>query len=223
MLVVYTLAALVLGTAFCLSAGRKHPWVIQVAYAGAVVASIATAAKLVEPSSGIVLSVAIGLYSMTFLLTDYLGEVHGKQAAMRALYMGIVAELIFLFAALFSVAIEPASFWSEPQKAYETVFGSAPRIIAASLIAFMAAQAIDITVFDFLKNKTKGKYLALRNNISTFCGQTTDTILFYTIAFYGNPNVDIVNLVIITCLVKYLIAIIDTPFIYLATHHAKKA
>ena len=155
MIFLYTFVALFIGTVLCIISGKKDPWLVQIAYAGTVVASIATAAKLVTPVEGVVVSVAIGLYSMTFLLTDFLGEIYGKTVAMRALYMGIVAELIFLFATSFSVNIQPAIFWSEHQLAYKTTFGSTPRIVIASLIAFISAQAIDISIFDFLKKITK--------------------------------------------------------------------
>jgi uncharacterized integral membrane protein (TIGR00697 family) len=221
MLLIYSLLALIIGTVICISSGTERAWIIQASYAGALVASIATAAKLVEPSPGLTMSVAIGLYSMTFLLTDYLGEVYGKAAAMRALYMGIIAELLFLFASLLSVAVEPAGFMIDYNESFVEVFGTAPRLIVASLIAFMAAQFLDITAFDFLKRKTDGRWLLIRNNLSTFLGQTTDTVLFYVIGFYGVPGVDIINLVLITCVVKYLIAIVDTPFLYLAVSRIK--
>lgn len=221
MLILYSLAALCLATAVCMVARKKHVWVVQVAYAATVVACIVTAAKLSSVFDGVVVSVAIGLYSATFLLTDYLGEVIGKPAALRAVYMGIIAELILIFAVYFSIAVEPAPFWIENQEAYRTVLGGAPRIMLASVTAFVAAQLLDITVFDFLKQRFDGRHLALRNNLSTFLGQTTDSVVFYTIAFWGIvPN--LLELIVVTCLVKYVIAAVDTPFLFLTRWWAQR-
>lgn len=214
MLIIYSLVALSLGTVICVVAGRSRPWLVQAAYAGAVVACLVTAAKLSPITEGVVVSAAIGLYSMTFLLTDYLGEVYGKVTAMRAVWMGIVAEVVMLVAVGFSIAVEPAGFW-DGQDAFAATLGSTPRIMLASVSAFVAAQFLDVTVFDWLKRRTKGRFLFLRNNGSTLVSQTADSVVFYTIAFWGVvPN--LVELIAVTCLAKYVIAAVDTPFLYAA-------
>ena len=220
MLIAYCLASLCLGTAVCLLVRRGNPWPVQVTYAGTVVACIITAAKLSPIVDDVFVSVAVGLYSMTFLLTDFLAEVHSKRAAMRAIYMGIIGEAVVLFAIYFSVAVEAAPFW-ENQEAFAKTLGAAPRIVLASVVAFVAAQLLDVSVFDWLKTLFKGRLLAVRNNISTFLGQTTDSVLFYSIAFWGLvPN--LLELIVVTCLVKYVIAAVDTPFIYLARYWANR-
>ena len=157
---------------------------------------------------------------MTFLLTDFLGEVHSKAFALRAVYMGIIAELVFIFAIGLSIYVPAAPFW-ENQEAFVRVLGTAPRIMVASITAFVAAQLLDVTVFDLLKKKMSGRLLVIRNNVSTILGQTTDSIVFYTIAFWGVvPN--LLELIIVTCLVKYIIAAADTPFLYLARYFANQ-
>ena len=214
MLVIYCFASLAVGTAICMIAGKKRPWVVQIAYAATVVACVVTAAKLSPVIPGVFVSVAIGLYSMTFLLTDYLGEIHGKAVAMRAIYMGLIGEIILIFAVYFSIVVPAAPFW-ENQEAFAAILGAAPRIMVASVLAFISAQVLDVTVFDWLKKRMSGKHLLVRNNVSTILGQTTDSIVFYTIGFYGKvPN--LVELIIVTCLIKYAIAAIDTPFLYFA-------
>lgn len=214
MLIIYTIASLVLGTVICILAGKRRPWLVQAAYAATVVASLLTAAKLSPLIEGVFVSVAIGLYSMSFLLTDYLGEIHGKRAALRAVYSGILAEVVVIFSVYFSIAVEPAPFWQD-QEAFSTTFGAAPRIMVASITAFVVAQLLDVTVFDLLRKRMKGKWLGLRNNVSTFLGQTVDSVIFYSIAFAGVvPN--LFELIVVTCLVKYAIAALDTPFLYLA-------
>jgi uncharacterized integral membrane protein (TIGR00697 family) len=183
-----------------------------------------TAGKISPIVDGVYVSVAIGLYSMTFLLTDFIGEVHSKKEALQAVYMGILAELLVLLAINLSMHVSPAPFW-EHQEAFETTFKMAPRIMLASITAFVTAQLMDVTIFDILKKRSNGKYLALRNNASTFVGQTLDSIIFYTVAFYGViPG--LWKLIITTCIIKYIIALVDTPFVYLArawAHKGKKS
>ena len=221
MMIVYILASLAVGTVLCLIAGKRHPWIAQVAYAAVVAASLLTAAKLSPIMDGVFVSVAIGLYSASFLFTDFLGEVYGKDQALRAVYMGIIAEVVVLFAVLMTLAAPSAPFWTD-QEAWVTTFGVAPRIMVASISAFIVAQLLDVNVFDWLKKKLDGRLLFVRNNISTFLGQTADSIVFYTIAFLGVPGVDLLSLIVTTCLVKYAIAALDTPFIYLTRAWAQR-
>ena len=218
MLILYCLVSLLVGTAVCMVAQKKHPWIVQVSYAATVVGCVITAAKISTIAPGVYVSVAIGLYSMTFLLTDFLGEVYNKATAMRAVYMGLIAELLVIFAVYFSIAVPAAPFWANGER-YAEVLGAAPRIMVASVLAFVTAQVLDVSVFDWLKKRTSGKHLLLRNNMSTVVGQTTDSIVFYTVAFWGKvPN--LLELIVVTCLVKYVIAAVDTPFLYFARHWA---
>lgn len=219
-LIIYSIACLVLGLAVCLITGRTRPWVAQAAYSAAVLASILTAAKLSPITDGIYVSVAIGLYSMTFLLTDFLGEIHGKKEAFKAVWMAFVSVIVLLVAVYFSIKVQPAPFY-ENQTAFATIFGTAPRIMLASVTAFLAAQLTDVAVFSVMKERMNFLTLAGRNNVSTFVGQTIDSLVFYTIAFYGVVP-DLWKLIVTTCVIKYIIAICDTPFIYLATYLARE-
>ena len=222
MLILYIFGSLILGTIVCLSS-KKEIWIAQITFASAIVCSIVTASKIspLYNSTGYV-SVAIGLYSMTFLITDYLGEIHGKQAALRAVYMGFIAAIISVGIFYVTILMPSAPFW-QSQAAYEEVFGTAPRILAASLIAVFAAQYLDVIVFHYLKKRSNEKHLYIRNNASTFISQTTDSLIFYTIAFYGvMSNSQLLNLILLTCLVKYAIAILDTPFLYFIRHMHNK-
>lgn len=221
MLIIYCLVSLVVGTVICMIAGRKHPWIVQVAYAAVVMACLITAPKLSPIVPGVFVSVAVGLYSMTFLLTDFLSEVYGKAYALRAIYMGILAEILLMLVVVFSIKVPAAPFW-ENQEAFKLVLGATPRIMIASISAFVVAQILDVTIFDWLKKKFAGRFLALRNNCSTFIGQTTDSIIFYTIAFWGLvPNV--LELILVTVLIKFIIAAADTPFIYFARYWADRS
>ena len=89
-------------------------------------------------------------------------------------------------------------------------------MVFASLIAYMAAQSWDVFIFHLLKDKTGDKYKWLRNNASTMSSQIIDTLIFITIGFYGVvPNIWV--MVASQYVVKFVLALLDTPFFYLLT------
>lgn len=81
------------------------------------------------------------------------------------------------------------------------------------MVAFFTSQIWDVVVYDKLKSLTKGRFIVLRNNVSTFSSQLLNSALFITIAFYGEQPVG--PLVFGSILLKWLIAAIDTPLVYL--------
>ena len=105
---------------------------------------------------------------------------------------------------------------------YNTVFQNAWRIIAASMIAYLFAQFIDVKIFHFWKKRTNGKHLWLRNNGSTIASQLMDTTLVVSILFIGIWDSDqIFSAIIDGWLFKILMAFIDTPIIYGIIHLLK--
>ena len=107
---------------------------------------------------------------------------------------------------------QPAVFATEFSEMFSKVLALTPRITLASFIAYLISQHHDIWIFHFWKKKTNGKHLWLRNNASTIVSQLIDSIIFVTIAFYG--IFPIWNMILGMWIVKIIIALIDTPFIY---------
>ena len=98
---------------------------------------------------------------------------------------------------------------------YNLVFQNAWRVIAASMIAYLFAQFIDVRIFHFWKRLTKGKHLWLRNNGSTLLSQLVDTTLVVSILFVGVWSTDqIFGAILDGWLFKMIMALIDTPIIY---------
>jgi len=93
-----------------------------------------------------------------------------------------------------------------------------PRILLASLSAFIISQFIDVYAFDKIKRKLpENKFLWIRNNVSTIISQAIDTSIFVPIAFYGVVSNEILlGLMLSTYAIKVIVALLDTPFIYLA-------
>jgi uncharacterized integral membrane protein (TIGR00697 family) len=104
-----------------------------------------------------------------------------------------------------------APFWHQEQ-AFQAILGTTSRIIVASFVAYLASQFHDVWAFHFWRNVTKGRHLWLRNNLSTAVSQFIDSFLFISIAFYG--VLPIWPLIMGQWIVKFTIAVLDTPIIY---------
>ncbi len=153
---------------------------------GAFVAAIVAANLLGTKIANLwvaVASVGIFMYPITFLVTDVVEDVFGKEKVKGFVIAGFVAIIIVMLLTVLSVILPPASRYAS-NEAFLEVFNPSIRIMVASLIAFLLAQYHDIWAFNFWKRKTGGKFLWLRNNLSTVVSQFIDTTVFMFIAFY---------------------------------------
>ena len=169
-----------------------------------------------------VVSAGILPYPLTFLVTDLISELYGQKKANIVVFSGFVASmfvLLFLWLGGQFNAI-PDSIVNDDT--YNKVLQNAWRIIAASMIAYLFAQFIDVRIFHFWKRLTNGKHLWLRNNGSTIASQLVDTTLVVMILFVGvwEPS-NIISAIIDGWLFKMLMAAIDTPIIYGIIHLLK--
>ena len=162
-----------------------------------------------------IVSAGIIPYPLTFLVTDLISELYGQKKANLVVFAGFIASmfvLLFLWLGGQFNAI-PESLVSDD--IYNSVFRNAWSIIAASMIAYLFAQFIDVRIFHFWKKLTNGKHLWLRNNGSTVASQLVDTILVICVLFAGVWSTDqIFSAIIDGWLFKMLMALIDTPVIY---------
>lgn len=163
------------------------------------------------------LSVGILPYPITFLITDMISEVYGQKKANQVVTAGIYAS-IFSMLIIYTAANLPA-IESSPvnDELFRTVFGQTALAVLASMTAYLLAQYIDIYIYHFWKKITKGKMLWVRNNFSTFTSQTVDTlsVLLLLCSFEILPWDSFQALFISGLIFKLIIAILDTPFLYL--------
>lgn len=168
---------------------------------------------------GLVIPAAIVGYPLTFLMTDVIGEIWGKEEASRTVRLGLICQLLSLVLIGLAIVLPVAPF-ADNQAEFQGIMGQSFRVVAASLTAYMLAQFNDVFIFHKLKEKTKGKHKWLRNNLSTMVSQLIDTAIFITIAFIGTvPNIWV--MICSQYLVKFIYALIDTPFFYLLTREQK--
>jgi uncharacterized integral membrane protein (TIGR00697 family) len=158
-------------------------------------------------------------YASLFLATDILSENHSRKDAHLAVLVGFLTMLLTILIMTLALAFQPApSDFVQPS--LKVIFGFLPRVLAASLCAYLVSQFYDVASYHFLKKRKPGtRWLWLRNNLSTLVAQLLDTLIFTTIAFYGvfEGNV-FASIVWTTYALKALTALLDTPGIYLAKH-----
>ena len=169
---------------------------------------------------GLVIPAAIVAYPLTFLMTDVIGEIWGKEEANRTVKLGLICQLLSLVLIGLSIALPVAPF-ADNQAEFQSIMGQSFRVVGASLVAYMVAQFNDVFIFHKLKEKTQGKHKWLRNNLSTMTSQLIDTAIFITIAFIGTvPNIWV--MICSQYLIKFIYALLDTPFFYLLTREYKE-
>ncbi len=166
------------------------------------------------------------LYGSIFLATDLLAEHFGKREARQAILLGFGAALFYLIMSQFILKFNPSPDDWGAAEGMATIFDFAPAIVIASLMAYLISQFHDIWAFHWIREKTGGRYLWLRNNGSTWVSQLIDSVVFSILAFLVLPilfpNAEalpfdiVVGIIISTYFLKILVAAIDTPFIYLS-------
>lgn len=158
------------------------------------------------------------LYAASFLVTDILSEKFGKKAAQKAVWIGMFTTIIFLIGTQELLLLKP----SESDFVHDsmaTLFGLVPRISIGSILGYLCSQSIDVFLYHAIWKKTgeSKKLLWVRNCGSTLVSQAVDTVVFTTIAFYGEYETNVfVSILLTTYLFKAIVAVCDTPFVYLA-------
>lgn len=158
------------------------------------------------------------LYASTFLVTDILSEKYGRKDATKAVAYSFSIMILWMLGTQLILWFTPNAndYINESLK---TVFGLVPRITVASLMGFVCSQNIDVFLYHFIWKRTgSGKSkLWLRNNGSTLTSQLIDTVIFTFMAFWGvYPNDVFVSILLTTYLFKAAVALMDTPFMYIA-------
>lgn len=169
---------------------------------------------------GLTIPAAVVAYPITFLCTDVIGELWGKEEANRTVRTGILVQVFSLLLIYAAILLPIAPFAQDFQQTFQSVLGSSFRFVAASLCAYLCSQSWDVFVFHRLKNSCQGKHKWLRNNLSTMTSQLIDTAIFITIGFWGAvPN--LLVMIVSQYIVKLCLALLDTPFFYFLTRSLK--
>ena len=168
-------------------------------------------------------SVGLLPYPITFIVTDIISELYGKKKANQVVTAGLVASLFMLLIVTLSDKIPSAPF-GIGSDVFNQVFGLSSAAVFASMMAYLFAQYIDVRLFHFWKNLTKGKHLWLRNNASTMFSQLVDTAIVLSLLCYFNViGWEMFSQLLLNgFLFKVAFAALDTPIIYGILYLARK-
>tara|TARA_B100000575_G_scaffold5584_1_gene4140 strand:- start:448 stop:1152 length:705 start_codon:yes stop_codon:yes gene_type:complete len=163
------------------------------------------------------LSVGILPYPLTFLITDLISEIYGQRKADQVVITGIFASVFSIILIYISSQVPAIEGSPIDDATFNNVFLNAPLAVLASMLTYLFAQFIDIRIYHFWKRLTNGKHLWLRNNFSTFTSQFVDTftIVSLLIIFEILPQEKFLVLIVSGFLFKVLVAILDTPLLYI--------
>lgn len=162
-------------------------------------------------------------FPLSYVLGDVLTEVYGYARARRVVWVGFAAAIFAAGMAAFIVALPAAPDW-HAQEALATIMGQAPRIFAASILAFWAGEFVNAFVMARMKLWTEGKHLWARTIGSTVAGQGVDSLIFYPVAFLGvwEPGL-IVTVMVTNYLLKVTWEALLTPVTYKIVGFVKRA
>ncbi|WP_035846403.1 queuosine precursor transporter [Crocinitomix catalasitica] len=179
--------------------------------------------------------IAIGVlaYPITFLCTDFISELFGKKRANMVVWMGLILNLWVLFIIWIGGVLPPGPELDDLGNVIPNTNGwifyevrtATFAATSASMIAYISAQFIDVQIFHYLKKKTGGKYLWLRNNGSTLVSQLVDSIAVILITHYyadalpkdafGNITEPLIYFITASYLFKFVTSLLDTiPFYF---------
>lgn len=156
------------------------------------------------------------LFASNFLATDMLTESYGYKQAKKGVKFGLVSVIIFLLVTQIALIYIPNGE-DIAQNSFKTLFSLVPRISLASFSLFAISNFVDIRLYEWLRKKTKGKKMWLRNNLCTILCNGGENFLFYIIAFGGIMPLNVILQVGLTAtIIETIIALCDTPFLYLS-------
>ena len=182
------------------------------------IASILANLLLIKSVNLLGISATLGnvLFASNFLATDILTENYGYKEAKKGVKFAIAAVLIFMVITQVALLYIPNSE-DVAQDSFQLLFSFVPRITIASVLMFALSNIIDIRLYEYLRKKSNGKKMWLRNNLCTIICNGGENFLFYLIAFLGVMDIGtIISIAISATIIEILIALCDTPFLYIS-------
>ena len=156
------------------------------------------------------------LFASTFLATDIMSEKYSKEDAKKGVYISIFSGITFIIITQLTLLFIPSSD-DVVNEAMKTLFAISIRTISASMLMFFISNMLDIKLYNYLKDKYPNK-MWLRNNVSTILCNCIENYFFNTLAFIGIFPISVIfSIATTTTIIELIIALCDTPFLYLSS------
>ena len=161
-------------------------------------------------------------YACVFFATYLILERQGKKGGLRIIWMGSGFIIFFALLSQLSTQLHGLSLSSSANEALAALFSFSLRITFASVLAYVFAQYVNVSIYEWLKARVIGKSLWVRSNVANIVSQLVDSLLFFTIAFPELPGPLLVQTILVGWLVKAVIVSLGTPMLYLDAYLERK-
>lgn len=195
---------------------------LVVLYATSLIVSNIIAGKLWQAPLGLIFTTGVWLFPIVYIIGDVIPEVYGMKKAQQAIWLGFAANLFAVLFFYLCLRLPAPVFW-ENQGAFEVVLGFTPRLLLASFCGFLVGSNANAAVMVAMKRITGPKKLWSRTITSTVVGESLDTLVFASIAFYGlMPTSALTTLILSMAAFKIIYEIVATPLTYIMVNAAKR-
>lgn len=163
------------------------------------------------------------VFPISYIINDCIAEVWGFKKARLIIWSGFVMNFLTIGFARLAILLPAAPFW-EGEESFNFVFGLAPRIAVASLLAFLVGSFLNAYIMSKMKIASQGKHFSQRAILSTLAGESTDSLIFFPIAFGGLiPIYNLLLMIGTQALLKSLYELIILPVTIYVVNYIKKA
>jgi len=153
---------------------------------------------------------AVIIFPITYILSDIISEVFGYKWSRKTCYMAFIANILLAIIG-YIVCIMPYPSWWSDSESFSIVLKAVPRIIIASLVAFLIGDLLNDIVFQKMKGNTHKGY-SIRAIVSSLVGELFDSAIFIPLAFLGNmPNNVLLKMILLQVIFKVSYEIILLP------------
>lgn len=199
----------------------KYLGIISVLFVSVLLISNVASSKIVD-LKWFVFDGGTLLFPLCYIFGDILTEVYGYKNSRIVIWLGFFMALLMAVVFIIIGKLPPAADWGN-QSAYEAILGLTPRIVFASLIAYLIGEFSNSFIIAKMKIWTRGKMLWMRTIGSSLVAQLVDSALFITIAFFGIlPNSLLITLIVSNYLFKTAVEVLFTPLTYKVVKFLKK-
>jgi uncharacterized integral membrane protein (TIGR00697 family) len=200
----------------------KHLGAISVLFVAVLLISNIASTKIVQ-FGALTFDGGTLLFPLAYIFDDVLTEVYGYARSRRVIWLGFACTALMALLLYIVQILPPAPDWGN-QAAYDVILGQAPRIVLASLIAYLCGEFLNSFVLAKMKIATKGKWLWTRTIGSTLVGELVDSTLFILIAFAGVLPAELLYTLILSNYVfKTTVEVVLTPATYAVIGYLKRA
>lgn len=160
---------------------------------------------------GLTVTAGLLVFPVSYIINDCIAEVWGFKKARLIIWSGFAMNFFVVSLGLIAVSLPAAPFW-EGEAHFNFVFGMAPRIVVASLLAFLVGSFLNAYVMSKMKLASKGKNFSARAIWSTLVGETADSLIFFPIAFGGIiPWKELLMIMVLQIFLKSMYEVIILP------------